>query len=60
MDLYSEAKARQEEWLHEADMARLLKSAQGRSSARRARSHFMMWLGGRLVASGRRLQAQDK
>ena len=57
MDLYSEAKLRQEEWLHEADLARLVKHARGRSSDQATvRSNLMVWLGGRLVASGRRLQ----
>jgi hypothetical protein len=62
MDWYNEAKSRQEERLHEADNLRLLKSAQGSSTRGRSRvgSHFMVWLGGRLVESGKRLQTQYK
>ena len=59
MDLYNEAKIRQEEWLHEADVARMVKTAHAGSS-RRGRVPLRAWLGGRLVASGRRLQALDK
>lgn len=58
MDWYNEAKARQVERLHEADNLRLLRSAQGARQSR-ARSSFMSWLGGRMVASGKRLQAHN-
>jgi hypothetical protein len=61
VDLYSEAKARQQEWLQEADAQRLLKSARdgarGRAGLRR---HFMSWLGDRMVESGKRLQNQNR
>jgi hypothetical protein len=61
MDLYSEAKARQQEWLQEADAQRLVKSAQGGTRGRAGlRRQFMSWLGGRMVESGRRLQKNGR
>jgi hypothetical protein len=62
MDWYAEAKMRQQEIMHEADVSRLLRSARAGSTSERSRAgnQFMVWLGGRLVASGKRLQAQYK
>ena len=61
MDLYSEARARQQEWLEEANTHRLVKSAQSGARGRAGlRSHFMSWLGGRMVESGKRLQRNNR
>jgi hypothetical protein len=66
MDLYMDAKIRQQERLHEANIARLLKSAKARCASEHERSEgglrsqFLIWLGNHLVASGTRLQTQCK
>jgi hypothetical protein len=62
MDLYMDAKIRHQERLHEANVWRLLKSAQAGCASGRAglRCQFMAWLGGHMVVSGTRLQMQCK
>jgi hypothetical protein len=58
VDWYNEAKTRQAERLHDADVARLLRSARGTSSRERTgvRGQILSWIGGRMVESGRRLK----
>jgi hypothetical protein len=58
MDWYNEAKTRQAERLHDADVSRLIRSARGASGRERAgvRGQILSWIGGRMIESGRRLQ----
>ncbi len=63
MDWYSEAKMRQQERLQEAEAVRRWRCAVNMQQVKRTGKkyqHFVVWLGGRLVASGKRLQAQYK
>ena len=56
-----EAGRMQRERLREADEARLLRQAGiGRRHSARLRKRALVWLGHRLVESGRRLEAEDK
>jgi hypothetical protein len=62
IDLYVEAKRREQVLLHEASIRRLLKSAEDRQARGRVglRNQIISWLGGSLEASGARLRMQPK
>ena len=62
IDLYMEAKRREQERLDEAKIWRMLKSAQREAAKGRVglRAHFLNWLGMYIAASGSKLQAQFK
>jgi hypothetical protein len=56
-----EAQRRHNERLQEADHERLLRQASaGRGNSARLRGRAMVWLGHRLVESGRRLERDDR
>ncbi len=57
----AEAEQRQKERLHEAEQERMIRTAGiGRRSRARLRGRAMVWVGSRLVESGRRLQLDDE
>jgi hypothetical protein len=62
MDLYMEAKMREQQRLQEANIERMLRSVKaGRPSERGAlRSHLLMWLRCHLATLGMRPQTQWK
>ncbi len=62
IDLYMEAKRREQVLLHEASIRRLLKAAENRQARGRVglRNQIMSWFGGSLEAPGTRLKMQPK
>lgn len=59
---YAEAKRREQERLEEAETRRIERSLQVMHMTKLADSisYFLVWFGGRLVASGTKLQMQNR
>ena len=62
IDLYMEAKRREQARFDEANIRRMVKAARGGSAPMRVglRDHFLNWFSRALMASGAKLQTQFK
>lgn len=55
-----EAHEKQNDLMHEAATARMLRQAKGRKSADTLSSRALIWAGNKLVASGRRMRTSTR